>query len=316
MVTKFKHALLVISDKQDDKAAIECALELAKRNKASIKVVKVVDNLSKFIEVSRPILQRIVNIKKLITDDLEKKIQHKVKKSKRLSSVTYKILEGTAFIEIIKETLRHKHDLLIISAEGEKSIDVGFFSSTNFYLLRKCPCPVWVVKPAKKINYKNILVTVDIDPEDEVKTDLNNKLMKAALMLADQYDSKLHVFYAWQLYGENTLRNSQFLKIKKSAMDMAVKEEKNSNIKRLNDFVEKFNIENIAIHKQLHKGLPTKLIPDFIKKNHIDLVVMGTVCRIGIPGFIIGNTAEEILRKIRCSVLTIKPDGFVSPVAL
>ncbi len=42
---------------------------------------------------------------------------------------------------------------------------------------------------------------------------------------------------------------------------------------------------------------------------------MGTVCRTGIPGLIIGNTAERVLDSVKCSVLTVKPAGFVSPIA-
>jgi nucleotide-binding universal stress UspA family protein len=48
----------------------------------------------------------------------------------------------------------------------------------------------------------------------------------------------------------------------------------------------------------------------------IDLVVMGTVARAGIAGMLIGNTAERVLRKLPCSVLTVKPDVFVSLVRL
>jgi universal stress protein E len=47
-----------------------------------------------------------------------------------------------------------------------------------------------------------------------------------------------------------------------------------------------------------------------------DLVVMGTVARAGIAGMLIGNTAERVLRKLRCSVLIVKPDRSVSPVRL
>jgi nucleotide-binding universal stress UspA family protein len=43
---------------------------------------------------------------------------------------------------------------------------------------------------------------------------------------------------------------------------------------------------------------------------------MGTVARTGIPGLIIGNTAEAILDQITCSVLAAKPPGFVTPVTL
>ena len=48
----------------------------------------------------------------------------------------------------------------------------------------------------------------------------------------------------------------------------------------------------------------------------IDLIVMGTVARTGIPGLIIGNTAESTLSQIHCSVLAVTPPGFVTPVTL
>ena len=34
-----------------------------------------------------------------------------------------------------------------------------------------------------------------------------------------------------------------------------------------------------------------------------DIVIMGTLARSGLPGFLIGNTAETVLSKISCSVL-------------
>jgi nucleotide-binding universal stress UspA family protein len=43
---------------------------------------------------------------------------------------------------------------------------------------------------------------------------------------------------------------------------------------------------------------------------------MGTVCRTGVTGFLIGNTAEKVLNNVDCSVLTVKPEGFVTPVTL
>ena len=45
-----------------------------------------------------------------------------------------------------------------------------------------------------------------------------------------------------------------------------------------------------------------------------DLVVMGSIGRTGIPGFIIGNTAEDMMQAINASILAVKPAGFVSPV--
>ena len=51
-------------------------------------------------------------------------------------------------------------------------------------------------------------------------------------------------------------------------------------------------------------------------KERIDLIIIGTVCRRGLAGLIIGNTAEDVLQHVNCSVLALKPEGFVSPIKL
>lgn len=65
---------------------------------------------------------------------------------------------------------------------------------------------------------------------------------------------------------------------------------------------------------QLIKGLAAGEIPLLVEKLDIDLIVMGIVGRLGIPGLIIGNTTESILEQVKCSVLAIKPEGFEAPV--
>lgn len=62
----------------------------------------------------------------------------------------------------------------------------------------------------------------------------------------------------------------------------------------------------------LVKGDPADVTSRFVKDEGINLLVMGTVARTGVPGFFIGNTAEEILHAINCSVLSIKPEDFVA----
>ena len=58
-----------------------------------------------------------------------------------------------------------------------------------------------------------------------------------------------------------------------------------------------------------------EIIRQVLRQKH-DLVIMGTVCRTGVAGFFIGNTAENVLQKVDCSVLTVKPEDFVSPAKL
>lgn len=64
------------------------------------------------------------------------------------------------------------------------------------------------------------------------------------------------------------------------------------------------------------EGDPYKRIPEVVAEQGIGLLVMGTVCRTGIAGFLIGNIVEEVLNQVGCSVMTVKPDGVVTPVTL
>ena len=62
------------------------------------------------------------------------------------------------------------------------------------------------------------------------------------------------------------------------------------------------------------KGEAQDLIPKVAETLKADLVVMGTVGRVGVQGLLMGNTAEKILQVIDCSIMAIKPDGFISPI--
>ena len=82
----------------------------------------------------------------------------------------------------------------------------------------------------------------------------------------------------------------------------------------LDQLMERFNLNALQHKVHLLKGDPAALIVDLAGKKRIELVVMGTVCRTGVAGFFIGNTAENVLQQVDCSVLTVKPEGFVFPV--
>jgi nucleotide-binding universal stress UspA family protein len=71
-------------------------------------------------------------------------------------------------------------------------------------------------------------------------------------------------------------------------------------------------IQPKSIH--LIQGVPGDVIPKFAEDQDIDLVVMGTLGRLSQQGMFIGDTAERILNRLECSVLAVKPAGFVSPV--
>ena len=67
-------------------------------------------------------------------------------------------------------------------------------------------------------------------------------------------------------------------------------------------------------HRHVKRGRPAEVIQQLSEKIQADLLVMGGACRTRVPGFLIGSTAEIVLTDVDCSVLAIKPKGFVSPL--
>jgi nucleotide-binding universal stress UspA family protein len=68
------------------------------------------------------------------------------------------------------------------------------------------------------------------------------------------------------------------------------------------------------VESGLLKGEVGAFIAELAQAKAIDLIVMGIVSRAGIASLLIGNTAEKVLQQVNCLVLTVKPEGFVTPV--
>jgi len=136
--------------------------------------------------------------------------------------------------------------------------------------------------------------------------------MELATSLARIEGSELHVAHAWSLYGESLMTG--FIRMSQSEVDKLVRQTRKKHQDRITELVVKHapGLPNGRIH--LLKGNAEALIPALTKRRKFELIVMGTICRTGLAGFIVGNTAENILQQVNCSVLTVKPDGFVSPV--
>ncbi|MEZ6077377.1 MAG: universal stress protein [Pirellulaceae bacterium] len=55
------------------------------------------------------------------------------------------------------------------------------------------------------------------------------------------------------------------------------------------------------------EGEPSEAIPELCKQEQADLLICGTVARQGIPGLLLGNTAERIVNRVGCSILAVTP---------
>jgi nucleotide-binding universal stress UspA family protein len=193
------------------------------------------------------------------------------------------------------------------------------------HLLRKCPCPLWLVKPQAPSPCRRILATVDVDaayPEAELDTRhaLNLQVLELASSLAISDFAELHIAHAWHAVGESAMRGG-FMTAPEKKIIAYVEQVRRERARGLDMLVREVTgdmgqdvLDYLKPQTHLLKGWARKEIPALAKRIEADLVVMGTVARTGVPGLLMGNTAETILNQIDCSVLAIKPPGFVTPV--
>jgi universal stress protein E len=234
--------------------------------------------------------------------------------------VQTRVRTGRVSIEITRQVLEAGHDLVIKSAEAPRGIQQALFGSIDLQLLRQCPCPVWVNRSPKP-HYQRILAAVDPGPpplpepageSDGTLQSLNEKILQLAVGVADLEESEVHVVHAWDAPAEHLLRTS--LDVEERQIQQLLQTVENEHRLRFERLLNSFPQAAQIADTHFARGSADVVIPQVAVQLGVDLIVMGTVCRTGISGFLIGNTAESILNQVETSVLAIKPDGFVSPV--
>jgi universal stress protein E len=219
---------------------------------------------------------------------------------------------STPAVRIIQHVQRHGADLLIKEAEQDDA-DRGF-KAVDMELLRKCPCPVWLSRPGFD-RTDGVKVAVAIDPQgaDREAEELSARLLRLARSVSDQFGCELQVVSCWDFPFEEYLRDNVWIEMSDEEILDTVLQTQRVHRTALDRAVKKS-----AIVGQLHvhhvRGQPDKALLQFVADHHIDLLVMGTVARTGIPGFVIGNTAENVFRKLDCALLAVKPAGFGPPL--
>jgi len=325
---RFNNILCVIEHGEASKPALDRAVSLAENNQASLTVVDVIPRVPAGIGMpdGGPISDEL---QAAMVREHEARMEPLIEPYRQRLDIQHKVLLGTSFLEVIREVLRNQHDLVIKCPESPSWLD-RFFSGDDMHLLRKCPCPVWFVKPQAPKTYQRILAAVDVDDgyspkELETRHRLNVQILEMAASLAVSESAELHVVHAWESMREMVSAFMMTSDFSEKEIAANSEQELRQQQRLLDEFIRNLKINSHAARDALDylrplthlpKGAARKEIPAFVKRLQVDCIVMGTVARTGIRGFFMGNTAETILEQIDCSVLAIKPQEFVTPVTL
>ncbi len=304
MKLRFKNILVIQNAKSESSRAIKLALDLAREKEGG--KVTVVD----FVQQPTWLWSEAfgdLDIKEA-TRKISSRLNRLLENVGANSEAGVEILTGRPITEIVKFVADKKYDLVIKDAFAETG--ELFLGSFDMRLMRYCPCPVLLTQPNRSSEIKTVLAAVDPEakPTEEA---INNEIIRQATSFAKLRSATLHIVAAWSMPGfnfDNSDSNLEDLEIRTLTAERKAKDNLTAIVDHGLD-----TIESDRIH--LCHGDPYQCILDAVGEIQPDLLVIGSQSRIGIPGLLIGNTSEKVLRQVDCEVLTLKPDGFVSPIA-
>jgi nucleotide-binding universal stress UspA family protein len=144
---RFKSILAVLTEDSLADVAFDRAIQLARSNDAALTLVDVVE--SDPGDIARMLIALTGARGTEIAEDVL--AYHRGRLSRFAAKargagveVTEAVLQGVPFVEVIRMVQREGHDIVIKGATAAPH-GRGVFKGFDMHLLRKCPCPVWML---------------------------------------------------------------------------------------------------------------------------------------------------------------------------
>lgn len=296
----FRRLLVHLDSTAVTQPAFRRALRLAQQSRVSIRLVALLPAIPSIGGSPPPFVA-------LIREQMRDQLAEATAEARRAGAVAAStLLEGDEATALIRAAVRFRADVILRSHAVHQK-DPHPAGPVDSQLLRRCPCPVWLVTPRQADGERTVMAAVDPDPDDEIRHELSVRVATTAMQMATAEGATLHIMHAWTAFGHQVLAGRASRK-DLLAYYAACRMQAET---RFDVFRRDAAIPPTA-KMHLLEGHSDKVIAAFVDKERVSAVVLGTIARTGLAGLVIGNTAERVLRRVTCSVLALKPAGFAA----
>lgn len=200
------------------------------------------------------------------------------------------------------ETVRHEArrleaDLLIVG-EHEDMPDLR-------PLLRELPCPLLIIRRA--MVPCRFAAAIGAGAEDARHELLSQALLERLVDLTLRFQGDARVLSALPNPVELVPLMGDAYAASYVSSDLEASYRKN-----LGQQIAKFGLAAEGALK-VAPGQPDLVIPELVKEERVDCLLLGTVARKGLSAFWLGNTAEDVLPRVDCDVLLLRPQDYETP---
>lgn len=296
---RFKNLFLLYDDAIGGDDALGQALALCRSNNANLTIATLLPGgaaQSHVKEAGKRLLRLVENVR-----------------DRGPGIVNGELLAGIPLPEVIRRVSENNHDLVILSEELGMMSWEARFGGLAAQLMRKCPCPVWVIRPEQVVPYRRVLAAVDPAPNGG-DDHLNRKIMDLAVSLASRDHAALHVIHAWEVVGGDldTIRSETSDQMRQDILQKHARQHE----AWLATLLDHYPMKELDHQLHLPRGQAGDAIVGLVESQNIDLLVMGTAGRTGLRGLVFGNAVETVLRAVKCGIMAVKPDQYRPPFAM
>lgn len=213
-------------------------------------------------------------------------------------------------LQLVDRTKRTSAELVVKDTHHHSLAQRTFLTNTDWELMRSCPVPLLLVKPRPWAQRPRIAAALDPGHVNDKPAALDHEILEHASLLASRLNGELHVVHAYVPLSVIAAAASLTPPMVSTLGPEELAIEQRAKRKQLEELVAGYRLPPENIHIEL--GGPTDLLPRFASAMQIDVLTMGAISRSGLKRIFIGSTAEDVLERLPCDALIIKPPDFAA----
>jgi len=188
--------------------------------------------------------------------------------------------------------------LLVIGTRGLSGLSHLLLGSTAERVVQHAHCPVLTIHPDDAGKHRNL--TTVLVPTD-FSTDARKAIHTAHRLLEHLDAARLVLLHAFNLPVEYTAYGP--IPTSVSYLEDAGIEAEQQLDKIADELEER---EGLKVETLAREGYPPEVICEQAEEQKADLIVMGTHGRSGLAHLLLGSTAERVVQKAPCPVMTVR----------
>ena len=213
-------------------------------------------------------------------------------------SVTPPILaNGQPFEQILNHANARDVNVIVMGAGGSAELADYQLGVTPQRVIRRSSKPVWIVRPGARPEIGRIVCAVDFSAH-------SRRALTNAIHLARKFKAEL--FLLTVVEPLEVLLPAAAEVSSSAAVAYAVEIQE-----RLEALRGGHDTHDVKIEDLVRKGRAAEQIIATVQETKADLLVMGSSGSSGFVRFFIGSVADKVLRRVPCSMLTLKSEDAV-----